>query len=788
MKAPRSKEQTARPRRFRSLKSVLTLTLLTLSVTTLVVVSGFNLFLNYRTQQQALNSQMSLVAQRAADTVSRQIEAKVGSLTSTAASSDLVSADPDKSRSTLARIVGLDHFFNQIVLWDMTGKELGRVCRGAEVICRQSVSSLSDEAINALKTGPSYVGPVFIDPESSEPMMIIAVPVQNVFKESIGVLTAEVKLKFMWDLVGSLRVGQGGTAYVVDDRGNLIAFADASRVIRLENLAEIPEVARFLRMEATGTSGLFTAARGINGTAVASAHTEIASPHWAVVVEIPVREAYADVINAAVKTVLVMLLGILASVLIGYYLARRITLPIMELRDAAGKMSRGDLTIRIHSRAGNEIGELAADFNSMAERIKVSYEELEKKVEERTHELAERTVSLAETNADLKMSQEQLNLALETVKREKTVAEREHKRSETILRSIGDGVFVVDAGGRLTMVNQAAAAMVSDQGDATGRHYSEVFTFRTEKGGEDVSSFVFEAMRINGVTQPEAEVLLVLKGGASLPVTVGAAPLIDEDGASIGAVTVIRDETHEREISRMKSDFISIASHQLRTPLTAIKWSIELIDEDDTGHLSDAQKESLADVQMSVSRLARLVNDLLNVSRIERGRISLMPKLANVDDLCRDAVKEAIPIARGKRQTLENGATGLGTVNMDVKLVFQVLANLLSNAIKYTPEGGRITVGGRRTGDEVEIFVRDNGLGVPASAKDKLFQKFYRADNATAAGIEGTGLGLFLAKAIINSSGGKMWYESECGQGSTFWFSLPIAGVESHQGDRSLVL
>ncbi|MDD5251164.1 MAG: ATP-binding protein [Patescibacteria group bacterium] len=369
------------------------------------------------------------------------------------------------------------------------------------------------------------------------------------------------------------------------------------------------------------------------------------------------------------------------------------------------------------------------------------------------------------------------------------ISQREHLR--VLLGGLPVGItMVVAPDGRLSTANPSAERLFGRtiEPNVKAADFPKTYQLAREDGtpypAEDLPLTV---ALMRGESTVKNDVFVKRPDGSHAVLRVSAAPVRDETGRIVSAVAVWEDATKEHEISRMKSDFISLASHQLRTPLTSIKWSIEMAADEENGPLSQAQKEALDFARRSTIRLVRLVSDLLNVSRIERGQIALQPELTDLDALCREAVAEINPTAVEKGLALENEVRALGQVRLDPKLIFQALLNLLANAVKYTPKGGHIEVGGRRGANEVEMFVRDSGVGIPAEAKDKIFQKFFRADNVSVDN-EGTGLGLYLVKAIIESSGGRVWFESEVGKGTTFWFSLPISGVAAKEGSRELII
>ncbi len=264
-------------------------------------------------------------------------------------------------------------------------------------------------------------------------------------------------------------------------------------------------------------------------------------------------------------------------------------------------------------------------------------------------------------------------------------------------------------------------------------------------------------------------------------------PLLDDQGDVKIFVATQRDVTREKEIDRMKTDFISLASHQLRTPLSAMKWFLEMLLAGDMGKLSKEQKEAVTNVETSNERMISLVNGLLNISRIESGRIIIEPEPTNIATLAKSIITELTPKFKQKQQTiLISASSRLPEINLDPRLIRQVFMNLLTNANKYTPKKGEITIFISKKNDEVVVQVSDDGYGIPEDEQNKIFMRFFRASNAVKQETDGNGLGLFLVKAVVESSGGKIWFKSKIDSGTSFWFTLPVKGVKAKKGEVRL--
>ncbi len=242
-----------------------------------------------------------------------------------------------------------------------------------------------------------------------------------------------------------------------------------------------------------------------------------------------------------------------------------------------------------------------------------------------------------------------------------------------------------------------------------------------------------------------------------------------------------------KAIDRMKTEFISLSSHQLRTPLTAVKWDLEILLNPETGPLNKKQREYLTEINRSNEREIELVNSLLNVSRIESGRISIIPQKTNIVALANEVIRKLkIKLAQKDIAIVINVEGDPPEINLDTKLIGNVFQNLIDNSINYSPRESKITLSISALDKEIVSSVKDEGMGIPEEEKPHIFTKFYRASNAKSARPDGSGLGLYIAKSIIESSGGKFWFESEVGHGTTFFFTLPLSGMKAKEGEVEL--
>ena len=251
---------------------------------------------------------------------------------------------------------------------------------------------------------------------------------------------------------------------------------------------------------------------------------------------------------------------------------------------------------------------------------------------------------------------------------------------------------------------------------------------------------------------------------------------------------IVRDVTKEQEIDKVKSEFVSLASHQLRTPLTAVNWYTEMLLSGDIGKFQPEQKKYLKEIYNGNNNMIDLVKALLNVSRIELGTLAIEPESTNLKKLSDSVLEEFKLIIKKNKLKIEKDYTKeLSDINIDPKLMRIVFQNLISNAIKYTPLGGQINIGITKQKSDILISVKDTGYGIPKDQQSKIFTKLFRADNIVEKETEGTGLGLYIIKYVVEQFKGKIWFESRENKGTTFYVTIPSRGIKKKNGTKGLV-
>jgi PAS domain S-box-containing protein len=361
-----------------------------------------------------------------------------------------------------------------------------------------------------------------------------------------------------------------------------------------------------------------------------------------------------------------------------------------------------------------------------------------------------------------------------------TLISAQHSKTVSLVESLSDGVIMFNNNKEIILTNPAVSKYTG-----LSREYFNFNDFFRLFPNVILGLMIDQA--ITAGTFENIDEVQLLNKFYEMKIT----PVKDSQKKIVGGAIIIHDITHIKQIDRMKTEFVSVASHQLRTPLTAIKLFTEMLMKGEVGDLLKEQKEYLDNIYQSTDRMVKLVNDLLNVTRIESGRLKIDPQPTNLSEFIKSIIAEAGPIAAIKKISInfKKDKGDMPEIAIDRNLIQQVIHNLLTNAIRYTPVGkNTVDIVLKKDKENYTISVSDQGIGIPPEAQVRMFEKFFRADNAVKTETEGTGLGLYVCKMIVESSGGKIWFESKKDHGTTFYVSLPIKGMVRKEGDRGLAI
>ncbi|MFQ5949614.1 MAG: ATP-binding protein, partial [Nitrospiria bacterium] len=461
-------------------------------------------------------------------------------------------------------------------------------------------------------------------------------------------------------------------------------------------------------------------------------------------------------LGIAILVTLMMMAGGIGLV---YFLSKHYVRPLETLATIAQRIGGGDLSQSAPVTSRDEIGDLTTIFNQMTRSLRIRDEQ----IKEHTDQLEILNKQLTDLNLTLEERVKARTIELEEVIRQ---LRDEKKKTAKVIRDITDGVIVIDMTEHIILMNPAARKMLLGSGQ--------------RPVADDLSAFS-HIPHLREIFQNPAEVatheIEVHDPGlaSSRVILASSVPFKDERGHLLGKVAVLHDITSLKEVDRLKSEFVSQVSHDLRTPLTAIKGYIDNMQDGIAGDLTERQKDYLYRMSKNAGRLVRLISDLLDVSRMESAKMELNLTSLSLHDLIAEVVNAIRPIAAEKNlKVVLNKFEGKSQLQGDWDKLEQVITNLLDNAIKFTPPGGRITITLKQDQRSLKTAIRDTGIGISPEEQSRIFDRFYQTERESSAYAKGTGLGLFIAKTLIELHGGQIRVTSEVGKGSEFAFTLPI--------------
>lgn len=403
----------------------------------------------------------------------------------------------------------------------------------------------------------------------------------------------------------------------------------------------------------------------------------------------------------------------------------------------------------------NKVADLKHSREIASRLSSVVNEELKKKVNQNAREITTKFEKALEEN-----TREQ---EIAWKKYDKVLTEK--KKTEAVIHSIAEGLVVVDAEGKVIMMNPAAEKLLGAS--------------KKDKIGKGVLDNLKEEQLVSLVhdtpDKGDKEIELVSTQDETKKVLRASSAVIENEyGQTVGMVSVLSDITKQKKLDEMKSNFVASVSHELRTPLVTIDKSIGMILQGEAGQVSEAQQHFLSIAERNIKRLGLLINDLLDLSKLEAGRMEIRREACSIDKVIHEAAEALNSWAKTKSISIDARIQeGLPSADADANRIIQVLNNLIGNAIKFTPKDGRITVEAKLNKENrIEVSIEDTGIGISQEALPKVFDKFFQAGERVSTDINGTGIGLSIAKEIVELHGGRIWAESQKEAGTKFTFTL----------------
>ena len=749
----------------------------------------FEIVFSYREHKASLIRIQREQAEAAANKIGQfitEIESQVGWTTQLPWSAGTI----DQRRFDGLRLLRQVPAITELAQLDSSGKEQLRVSRLAmDVVASQNDFSQEPKFTEAVAK-KVYYGPVYFRRES-EPYMTLSLAGT---RRDAGVSVAEVNLKLIWDVVTAIKVGDHGQAFVIDAQGRLIAHPDISLVLRNTDMTKLTQVQAARAAGAGAEAEPVQEAEDVRGRKVLTAYAPVAKLGWLVFAELPIDEAYAPLYDSIKRSGALLFGGLILAFLAGLFLARRMVVPIQMLRAGAARIGAGDLSQRISIKTGDELEGLADQFNDMAGRLEESYADLENKVELRTSELAQ---SVGELRALGEVSQAvNSTLDLETVL--STIVAKAVQLSATDAGAIyvyDDQEKIFRLRSTYGMSEKVIAAITDPQNDIAQTPVGEaarrlepvqIADMRNEPPSRVRGILLGEGYRallvVPLVGQNRTVGALVVrrkqpgefpKQTTDLLQTFAAQSVLAIQNAHL--FTEIGEKSHQLSVaSQHKSQFLANMSHELRTPLNAILGYTELILDNIYGETPDKMRTVLDRVQGNGKHLLGLINDVLDLSKIEAGQLTLSLADYSIKNVVHSVFAVVESLATAKKLALNvkvplDLPSGYG----DERRLTQVLLNLVGNAIKFTDQG-EVAIKASATNGSFTVAVCDTGPGIAESDQGKIFEEFQQADNSTTKTKGGTGLGLAISKRIVEMHGGRIWVESSVGKGSTFSFAIPV--------------
>ncbi len=689
----------------------------------------------------------------------------------------------EQRRADFALLLQQVPAIDRLIYLDGFGKERLRSTRN-ETVVESNLDYSGDARFKEGKGNPVWWSPVYFDGRS--PFVAVAFAHSG---QTGGSTIADINLKFLGELISAGETKGDTNAYVVDARGRLLADSHNNRLLGTD-LTGLPQIEA--RTSLTGASS--TIGEDLNGRAVLSGMAPVTAMNWYAFSEQPLNIVLLPMYGLLYRSAWLLALCVAFGIIAGTLLARRLVTPIRALQDGARQLERSNFDHRIKVQTSDEIGEVAQQFNRMADQLKNSYEQLEQKVQERTRDLAQ-------SNTELKALEEIGRAVISSLDID-AVLTTIVTRAVELSRADAGAMYDFDANRRTFYLAKAYAcdgdhreAAVSDSvmlegsvlGLAAMQRRPLSLPNLADRSNDPFESKVLVAGYKSMLVVPllkQDEILgaLVLQRRVAEESPRSMISLMqtfaDQSVLAMSNARLFREvERKGRELavaSEHKSQFFANMSYELRTPLNAVLGFAELLSDGLYGPMPERATEILELIRIDGKHLLGLINDVLDLSKIEAGELTLALEDYSVESIVHSVVASTSSLAGAKGLNVTTALEDpLPLGRGDQRRLTQVLINLVGNAIKFT-DAGSIDIGVKAVGGQFNIAVTDTGSGIAPEDQGMIFEEFHQVDDSSTRKKGGTGLGLSISRRLIEMHGGHIDLDSTIGVGSTFRVIVPV--------------
>lgn len=656
--------------------------------------------------------------------------------------------DPKTIKQIVEHILFKNDNFTDISITDKNGQEVIRENR-IFVITEKDLKNIQEtEGFEAVKSSGLYVSPSYVD--KGKPLFNIGRSIIDSRGLFLGAVFAQVDAKVMTEVTNRISkiAGEGGRIYIVNEKGVVIAHPDLSYILSEKNLQSLPSVSEIIaKKESVAVSKRYfnENKEDVLGSALRIRIDLLDfrlplpfSINWFVVAEQSAKiifdEAYKVAVFSAILTFLVSAIAIFSAI----FFARRVSKPVEELHTATKEFAKGNLSYRPVIYSEDEIGDLARSFGEMASNLASS---------------------------------------IEKIKKEEVIASAERNKLSIILSGITDAVIAVDLKRNVILFNRSAEILTGlSENFAIGKPIQEIIKLFDNEN--ELPAEIFCPVKPDhpeGITFSKNNLKYINNKNQEHYINVIAGTITEGLSIGLGCILTLHDNTREFLLEKTKVEFVSVAAHQLRTPITGIKWAFQAMIEKELGSLSKEQQKVAEGGLETSLRMIDLINDLLNTARIEEGKFGLNMTEQPFSKILESSVENQKLEAKNKGVEISLSIDpNLPLLNLDIEKMAIALDNIIDNAVKYTPAKGKVVITASADSNGIKLEVKDTGIGIPKSQADRVFSKFFRAPNASHMFTSGTGLGLYITKNIIESHGGSISLKSVEGLGTTVTVILPL--------------